>query len=98
LIVKAGTLSCEGAGPVTEAQLRRSTVLRELCASSVGTTPLPLSLEAFKVWQAHADDAEAVSTAPVGSLNAATIWQVSCLANCIALQVALHPFRRDASP
>jgi hypothetical protein len=81
LIVKAGALSCDGAGPVTEAQLRRSAALRELCGSSVGTATLALSLEAFTLWQAHADRAEAFSAASVHPLDAVTIWQV-CVVPC----------------
>jgi hypothetical protein len=87
LIVSAGALSCEGAGPVTETQLRRSTVLRELCGSSVGATTLALSLEAFRVWQAYADDAEALDGGSVTALNALTIWQVCCLVGPTLLSV-----------
>jgi hypothetical protein len=79
LIVDAGAMSCEGAGPVTEAQLHHSAVLRELCGSSVGTTTLALSLEAFKVWQAHADSATTSSMVSANALDAVTIWQVRWL-------------------
>jgi hypothetical protein len=79
LIVNAGAMSCEGAGPVTEAQLRRSAVLRELCGSSVGTTTLALSLEGFKVWQAHADSATGSNLASATALDAVTIWHVRWL-------------------
>jgi hypothetical protein len=81
LIVNEGSTSCEGAGTITEAQLHRSAVLHELCGSSVGTTTLALSMQAFTLWQAHADRAQALDVGPVNPLDAATIWQVCRLAH-----------------